>query len=137
MNKKNIPLIHNSTRGIFLKKETDNMIKKNFSIRINREKWGRGANSPGELWSEKLEVGCCLGHAMRQITHCSWKSLEDAAFPSHLDKNFKVGSLTYNLESIEDSASIINDDPDMDGKKIENKLKKLFNTVGFKLEFYN
>jgi len=111
-------------------------------IRINRSRWMRG-QSPEKssmLWSSRLQKGCCLGHAIHQISKCPWDSLNNLTSPRHyfdkesfLTERHGVGC-SDNLFA--DDAMAINDDTSLSETAREVALTKLFKAHGYDLEFY-
>jgi hypothetical protein len=125
------------------------MKKKMKIVRIDREKWIRGKYSPkGEfvettLWDPNIKAGCCLGHAIHQVSGRTWEQLsympspqsilEGESFLTIRDHGY---SEVYN-NALADAAMEINDDYSISDKIREKKLINLFRKNNVKLEFYN
>jgi hypothetical protein len=125
------------------------MKKKMKIVRINRKKWIRGKYSPeGEfvetsLWDPNIEAGCCLGHAIHQVSGCSWKKLSFVSSPQGIlkGKSFLTTrdhgySEVYNNALAKDAMEI-NDNSSISDKIREKRLISLFKKNKIKLEFYN
>lgn len=109
------------------------------TIKINRKRWLRGRED-GYLWLASKQRGCCLGHAVKQLTSCTWAKLESKRLPEdvlsdkELAKHFGPYHRIYGFAPIADE----NDDKGLTDVVREAKLKKLFKDwFGLTLKFYN
>jgi hypothetical protein len=113
---------------------------KNKTIVVDRRKWLRG-DGAGWLRDGRNRRMCCLGFAMRQIGHCSAKSLTNRGMPADTER--LVGGLTqekngYFIDtSFSNRAQKINDSDKITEKEREQKLKKLARKHGFAFKFTN
>lgn len=116
-------------------------------IRIDRTKWARGKTfgTTNWLWSWATNKGCCLGHAIHQVSKCSWLKLSNSASPDLFFKRSsfltymvpnKNGSIVIN-NRLADLAIEYNDAPFISDSDREETLIKLFKEHGYELEFYN
>jgi hypothetical protein len=124
------------------------MKKKMKIVRINRKKWIRGGYSPkGEsmgttLWDPNIKAGCCLGHAIHQVSCRAWEQLSFKASPQGVfeGRSFLTErdefSTVYNNEFADDAMEI-NDASNISDKMREKRLIELFKKNNVKLEFYN
>jgi hypothetical protein len=125
-------------------------------VTIQRSKWQRGGLVglgnlfPSEydthLWGRKTESGCCLGHCLHQAHRVTYKSMRGIGDPGSLaEKNSKQNPLSrlsldgwgnrYQNNDFAEKAVRINDDPLISDKMREYKLRRLFKSNGYQLEF--
>lgn len=125
------------------------MKKKMKIVRIDREKWIRGGYSPeGEsvqtsLWDPNINAGCCLGHAIHQVSGRTWEQLSFKSSPQRILKGksflteWDAEFSSVDNNALAEDAMEINDDSSISDKMREKALIKLFKKNKVKLEFYN
>lgn len=131
------------------------------TVKIDRKKWARGTRFTKKyrdvientLWSNRYKVGCCLGHVIKQTTHCSWDDLNCKSRPSDFyDKKSilsdvitdsyddLIGGEITETEVVNNKlakmAMEINDNQNFSGLQREKNLTKLFAKHKIKLVFY-
>lgn len=114
-------------------------------VTIDRTKWLRGkASEPhvcNVLWSENCNAGCCLGHAIHQITKLPLLSLANFDVPSQIFSSksfltFKENGKAHQNE-FADKAININDSTIIPDEDRERLLIHLFKQNKIKLTFKN
>ncbi len=114
-------------------------------VTIDRQKWLRGKVTEPHicnlLWSGIHNGGCCLGHAIHQITKIPFLSLTDFDVPSQIfsSKSFLTdkenGKVVQNRFA--DDAISINDSTVICDEEKEKQLIRLFKQNKIKLTFKN
>jgi hypothetical protein len=124
------------------------------TIKIDRNKWLRGKKDPKGneastyLWDIDCNAGCCLGHAIHQISKVPYNKLNELMTPedyfqrSSLLTDFIRSSYKGAFGEVQNNnfarqAIRINDNYDMTDKERERKLVELFLQNGIILQFYN
>lgn len=117
-------------------------------IRINRKKWLNGSNNNGNsvLWDSCEKKGCCLGHAIHQVSGKSWESLDSLFTPEEVFQRQDVLGLTkregwfessYQDSDFTERAIAINDNINISDMQREKRLIKLFRKNKIRLSFYD
>ena len=126
-------------------------------VTIKRSKWQRGGDDAMEnlfpeetdtqLWGNKTECGCCLGHVLHQAHKVPYKELRGRYYPACLADSENKGNALVTTEKNEfrsiyfantdfaSKAITINDSENISNKMREYKLRRLFKSHGYELEF--